>query len=537
MANDVIINVKANTAQAQSAMGQFGRKLDEVVRGVTGFSLASIGTVGAVTGALNAVRRGVDEWQNYALATKDASAMLGITNEDFSRLVQVADDARLSQQSLTTALQIMAKNGVAPTIDNLAKLSDELRGLSVTDRAAKLSELFGRNWKEVYKILDEGGEALKANTRAVADGLIVTGQAADEAEAYFQAVDQLNDSITELKNGALKDLIPLLTQGVTTMNGVTRANKEATDWWVKLAYAIPGAGLALQAIDGRFYQTRDANEAALETVRQMPDAFMALEQGATDAAGGLDEITASAAEAAEKLNNDLVNAFGNVQAANEKWASGAGGDIANELQGADLSAGELNQALIALDGAMGTNTYAAKLQADATKKIVEQYKKTGDVDAFKDSLLRMKNGGFQPLTESVITARVAVQELYAELKKLDGQTATAYVNVISGSGGGTMTRETTPPRRAGGYDPTDYDAAGGADFTVGSGHPNDSFLMGLSTGEHVTVDRPGQKSSSGVTINNLTVNLPGVSNASQLMAELGRLANNARNAGRAYQGA
>lgn len=499
---EVKIKVTANTTQAKTALGQFGSKLDEVVRGVTGFSLASIGTIGAVTGVVNAVKRGVDEWQSYALATKDASAMLGITNEDFSRLVQVADDARLSQQSLTTALQIMTKNGVAPTIDNLAALADEVKGMSVTERAAKLSELFGRNWKEVYKILKDGGEALKANTDAVADGLIVTGKAADEAEAYFQAVDQLNDSITELKNGALKDLIPILTQGVTTMNGVTRANKEATDWWVKLGYAIPGVGLALQALDGRFYQTRAANEAALETVRQMPDAFMALEQGANDAAGGLDEITASAAEAAEKLNNDLVSAFANVQAANEKWASGAGGDIASELQGADLSAGELNQALIALDSAMGTNTYTAKLQADATKKIVEEYKKTGDVDAFKESLLRLKNGGFQPMTDSIITARVQLEELIAKMHEIDGQTATGYVNIISGSGGATMTGGYTRGNGGGG-NPGNLPGFGGL-ASGGTAYANTPYIVG-EKGPEVFV--PGK---TGTVIPNNQLNMGGI---------------------------
>jgi hypothetical protein len=494
---EVRIKVSANTAQAKTALGQFGSKLDEVVRGVTGFSLASVGTVAAVTGVVNAVKRGVDEWQNYALSSKDASKSIGITVEDFTRLVQVADDVRLSQAGLTTALQMMAKNGIAPSIDSLAKLADELKGMNVTDRAARLSEIFGRNWKEVYKILEKGGDALRANTEAVADGLIVTGKAADEAEAYFQAVDQLNDSISELKNGALKELIPLLTGGVKTMNNVTNANRQANEWYVKLAYAIPGVGLALAALDGKFYETKAANEAALETVRQMPDAFLQLEQGAIDAGSGLDEITGSAAEAAAALRNDLVAAFGEVQSANEAWAKGAGGDIAGMLEQADLSAGDYNQALIALDGAMGTNEYTAKLQADATRKIVDEYKKTGDVDAFKESLLRLKNGGFQIMTDSVNVARVKLEELIARMKEFDGQTATAYVQLIEGKGGGTMTRKPTPPRRSGGYDPTDYDAASGANFVVPPGYPNDSYRMGLTSGERVSVTPVGQTTNMG----------------------------------------
>ena len=108
----------------------------------------------------------------------------------------------------------------------------------------------------------------------------------------------------------------------------------------------------------------------------------------------------TAAMAAE-LRGNLLSAYSEVQAQNIAWAQGAGGDIAGMLKDADLSAGDYNQALIALDSAMGTNLYTAKLQEDATKKIVDQYKKTGDVDSFKDSLLRMKNGGFQPLTDNL----------------------------------------------------------------------------------------------------------------------------------------
>jgi hypothetical protein len=514
---EVKIKVTANTTQAKTALGQFSGKLDEVVRGVTGFSLASIGTVGAITGVVNAVKRGVDEWQNYALSSKDASDSLGIATEDFTRLVQVADDARLSQEKLTTALQMMAKNGVAPSVENLAALADELKGMSVTERAAKLSELFGRNWKEIYKILKDGGQALKDNTEAVADGLVVTGKAADEAEEYFKAVDNLNDSLTELKNGALKDLIPMLTGIVNTTNGVTRANKEADQWWQKLVYALPGVGLAVQALDGRFYELRDANAAALETARQMPDTMNRASTAITDTGN-------AAAETADKINNDLANAFKSAQEAANSWKNGAGGDIAGQLEAAGLSGGDLNRALIALDKAMGTTEYSTKLQKDATQKLVDEFKRTGDISAFENSLQRLKNGGFIPLQESAVLARVRIQELYAELLKLDGQTSTAYVNVISGSGGGTMTNNNPNPVNIAGAGTIGGRASGGpvrqdTPYIVGEQGP-ELFVPGRSG----AIVPNNQLNMGGITINiNGAGNPSAVANAVQLkLASYGR---------------
>lgn len=69
----------------------------------------------------------------------------------------------------------------------------------------------------------------------------------------------------------------------------------------------------------------------------------------------------------------------------------------------------------------------------------------------------------------------------------DGRVITIYVNQI--------TTESTGSPTSG--------AAGGASFTVPYGYPNDSYMLGLSSGEHVEVTTTGQKGAiGGGTVNN-----------------------------------
>lgn len=540
---------------SKSRMAQFRSGVNDVVQGLTGFNLSTISAVAGVVAVGNAVKQGIQEWQNYALSSKDASSALGVTVEDFTRLVQVADDARLSQEQLTTALQMMAKNGVAPSIENLAKLADELKGMSVTDRAAKLSELFGRNWKEVYKILDKGGAALKANTEAVAAGLVVTGQAADAAEDYYLALDNLKDSVTELKNSGLKELIPLLTGIIETTNGVTRANKEADSWWVKLAYSVPTLGLVLAALDGEFYRTRDANQAALDTARQMPDTMTAQAQSIA----GLIPAAEGAAGAIENLNpkmdnlraqsdkiagsyRDMYSAQADLQAATEEFSDKVGGDLKSAMENAGLKGDKLREGLGILDTVLGT-TYTPAYDLDKITKDLGTEFANGKITAdefrakLQESVQPMKD-----LYQPIVDARVALQDMRGELEKLTGRVWKIAIEMgapipnVSPTGGGgnygTYTPPNTTPSSGGGsyYDPltgTVKRYANGGSYVIPGGY-NENWPVGpghyASSGETVTITPEGQAANS------VTINVYGITDpkkvAETVMTELRRARRN-----------
>lgn len=116
-----------------------------------------------------------------------------------------------------------------------------------------------------------------------------------------------------------------------------------------------------------------------------------------------------------------------------------------------------------------------------------------------------------------------IETLKATLLGLDGLTVTTTVNTVGGGGaggGGT----------AGGG--AEVFAAGGADFFVPPGFPNDSFNanMHLTSGERVTVTPPGQ-SMGGVGVTNVTANVFASSILNNPHALAGRVSQSLSNMG------
>jgi len=106
----------------------------------------------------------------------------------------------------------------------------------------------------------------------------------------------------------------------------------------------------------------------------------------------------------------------------------------------------------------------------------------GDVQAALDAVI----GAFTTIigtagegSTAIAAMRDRVAELYANLLALDGTDVSAQVVVTTVPGGGY-----TPP--------INIPMAAGGSFVVPPGYPNDSYVMGLTSGEHVDVRRPGE---------------------------------------------
>lgn len=108
--------------------------------------------------------------------------------------------------------------------------------------------------------------------------------------------------------------------------------------------------------------------------------------------------------------------------------------------------------------------------------------------------------------ESLEFAALTAEGYLHSLQAASGRAWEVSVNTTytsSGAAGGAPGSSARPP--GGGYTPPspperpDYGGAMGADFTVPPGYPNDSFTMGLTSGEDVLVVPPGKKTSRGTT--------------------------------------
>jgi hypothetical protein len=174
---------------------------------------------------------------NYNKAILDSSKAVGIGTEEFSRIVQVADDFGLSMQTVTTALEMATKRGFAPSVDSLASLADRVNAIaSPTARAAELAKILGRNWAALDPLLQQGGAAIHELADGVEDGLVVTAKEARETEKARLAIDKWTDTVTAAKLEAGAWLVQGLMPVVEGIQGVSAAVDEQQG---RMAFAAP----------------------------------------------------------------------------------------------------------------------------------------------------------------------------------------------------------------------------------------------------------------------------------------------------------
>lgn len=486
MASVIDILLRANTQQATTGMQKFAGSLDDVVRGLTGFSVSGLTATAAVVGVVNEIKKGIKEYSDYAEAIGKAAELSGVTAEEMSKLVQAADDARVSQESLTRAFQMSLKNGFVPTIDNLAKLSDEL--LAIEDpaaRAEKASEIFGRQWAEIAPFLLQGGDAIRENTAAIAEGLIVTDDAVEKNKEYMASIDNLNDAILAAKNQAFGPMIPVIT---TSLNAVTSYKQSQEELTASIGPLLAAYGPLVLLYGFGKQRLEELNAAEQEQnilLRQMPDALNPVISGTSGYNAVLSNqasVTDAANAAVRNFNLEMQNISGqmagitqsitdaqtelaNAQAA---WQSGAGGQVAGLLEQQGLKGEGLVTALAGVDEVMGTSLATQETYNQHLEAATAEFAKSGDLDAFKSALSGIKDE-FMPLDERVAAATEKLQILQAQFDELDGRRISMYIDLIQngglpGGGGGAAANEMPS-----GY--TDYiPRASGGPVTAGHGY-------------------------------------------------------------------
>lgn len=207
------------TTEAATSNDKWGQSFDRVMNAFTGINQG----IQLVQQVLGGLKKGYDavvtSTAAYAESIYHASNLAGVSTEQMSRLVQAADDFRVSQETLTGAMGMALKNGFVPTIDNIAALSDELLAIKdPAERAGRATEIFGRQWEGVMPFLLQGGDAIREATGSIEDNLIVTDDAAKNAMEYAAQVDALSDAWTGLKMNAGEAVLPIVIQILTEMN-------------------------------------------------------------------------------------------------------------------------------------------------------------------------------------------------------------------------------------------------------------------------------------------------------------------------------
>ncbi|HLC04829.1 MAG TPA: hypothetical protein VJK02_17475 [Anaerolineales bacterium] len=258
-------------------------------------SVSKMGLVaaGAVTAVAAAVAKMVDETVQYGQAVTDLSRATEMSAEDSSRLIQAADDAFVSQESLTTALKVAVRQGFLPTIENVKILADQYNALSdPMARNALLIKTFGRNGLEMGKLLEMGSEGIKkAADESDRLGLTLTGQNLKDIKAYKESVDLLNDTM----NGLWTTISFKVIQAINDLSG---ASKRGAYYQELMRNAVEGHTLAWQIFHNlKISQEADQRAGALaaesDRLQGQADAYAAL---AADLGAAGDEASDSIPE-------------------------------------------------------------------------------------------------------------------------------------------------------------------------------------------------------------------------------------------------
>lgn len=180
-----------------SQLGDMGNLINELTaKNVSWGNVAEQVT----TMVINGLKDSYNAAQEYSQAVRDLALVSGVGAEESSRLLQVLDDFQVSADDVTAATRIMTKNGLTPTVETLAQLSDEY--LSINDAQERnkfILDNLGRSGLQWVNVLNQGGDALRSNSNAINQNLILTDQQVKEMELARLAQDEWNDTIEGTK--------------------------------------------------------------------------------------------------------------------------------------------------------------------------------------------------------------------------------------------------------------------------------------------------------------------------------------------------
>lgn len=157
------------------------------------------------------VEESVGAYVKYADQVRRLQQLNGTSAQETSRLIQLTDDHKVSVEALTMATRKLSQQGLSLTIDSLAKMSDEYLSLgSNAEKTRFLLDKFGRSGLQFAETMEQGGEAIKQQSTAISQNLILTQQQLVAARNYEKQLDELNDTVMGFKVALGSSLLPVL---------------------------------------------------------------------------------------------------------------------------------------------------------------------------------------------------------------------------------------------------------------------------------------------------------------------------------------
>lgn len=293
------------------------------IGGAVPASVAQFATLsGAIIGVGAAMKASMDETVKYANQVRQLSQLSGTSAEESSRFIQVLDDYKITAEEAMVATRALTKEGLTPSIDTLAKLSDEYLSLTTAQQKNEfVLKNLGRGGMQWVEVLSKGSKAIREQSDAVDKNLILSQKSLDAARTYELALDGLNDAMQAVKISVGNELLPVMTafmkiilsdiQAVSVFKDVLAGDKSLTDAADEVAEIINNNGFELwgmqigdvadqtETLTGEQYTNADASKAQADAVKQAENALRDYEDAL--------DIASQANLDFESMSRDIAN--------------------------------------------------------------------------------------------------------------------------------------------------------------------------------------------------------------------------------------
>lgn len=225
---------------AKSEGESFGQKLGSALSNgakVAGVAVTAVGT--AVVGVGKSFVDGVSSVGAYADSIDKASQKLGISAEAYQEWDFIAQHSGTSVDTLKGSMKklVSAVDTGSDAFKEIGLSMDEVKGMSQeelfsavitqlqgmeegTERTALAQKLLGKGAQELAPLLNTSAEATEEMRKQAHDlGGVLSDEAVKAGADFEDSLQNLQTSITGLKNGALAEFLPACSK---VMNGLTK---------------------------------------------------------------------------------------------------------------------------------------------------------------------------------------------------------------------------------------------------------------------------------------------------------------------------
>ena len=237
----ILVKIDVLAEQGVKGLKDFRKSVSEA-EGVTGklkagtsalggvFKAASASPTvmaGAVTAAGTAAFAAVSNYADLGLEIGKFSEATGLSAEQASRWVEVANDAAVDTGSLQTSLNKLNKtidptlfaslgieiaktaSGATDVNGTFLNVIDKLKGIQDPAERARLgTQLLGKSWGDLAELVARGSGSLSKSLADVSDIKVYDNGKVNQARQFRDMLDQLRDTGEELALQIGKELLP-----------------------------------------------------------------------------------------------------------------------------------------------------------------------------------------------------------------------------------------------------------------------------------------------------------------------------------------